>query len=117
MWNVLALGRLHLQCTKHFEKVAESTKRHDYRYVGERRASYEQTDRPKPFPNVHWEVSPAAGLSLPERLLLADDFPRSEPPTRPAAASPKAIKPVTFSDQCRKKKGTMAPAAPINMAM
>src|SRR5580765_2491169 len=117
MWNIPALGRPDRQRTKHLEQVAESTNGNDDCYVGEGRAGYEQTDCPKPQPSVHCVGSPAAGFILLERSLLADDVPRSEPPTRPTAANPKATKPVTFSDQCKKKNGTMAPAAPISMAI
>src|SRR6266536_4455418 len=116
MRDIPILSRPHRQRTKHLEQVAQSTKGNDDRYVGEGRAGDQQTDRPKPPPSVHRAVSPAAGLVDPEKLLPADGVPRSEPPTRPAAASPNATKPVTFSDQRRKKNGTMAPAAPINMA-
>src|SRR5881392_537764 len=116
MWSIPIPGRPYGQRTKHLEQVAQSANGNDHRYVGEGRAGYQQTHCPKPSPAAHRAVSSAAGLVVPEKLLLADDFPRSEPPTRPAAASPKATKPVTFSDQRRKKNGTMAPAAPINMA-
>src|SRR5258706_1248802 len=103
------------QRLEHVEQVAEAAHRDDDRDVGERGAGDEQATGQEPDPGLHRRASPPAGLNLPASL-SAEGRVNNEPAISPVAASPKATKPVTFSDQGKKKKGTMAPMAPINMA-
>src|SRR5882672_6895248 len=82
---------------------------------GERNAGDRQPGGPEDQPIVH-----AASFNVDSGLAPVEDggarLPIREPRMSPRAARPNAQKPVMFSLQCRKKKGMIAPAAPISMA-
>lgn len=115
MRSIPRLPLLRSKRSEHLDEVPKSAKGHHDRYESEGGACYQQTHRPKPLPTAHCTAFPAAGFNVPAMLLLAG-VTKSEPPTNPTAANPKATNPVVFSDQCRKKKGTIAPTAPISIA-
>ena len=101
----LLIGLVAAEAREPLPQVATSLQRHDDRDCGERPAGDHQHQRPEQQPEVHRALRSAGDVRL-----------SSDPTTRPHSASPNAAKPVMFSFQCRKKNGTIAPAAPMNMA-
>src|SRR5262245_6257603 len=103
------------QPAEHRTQVAVALHRHDRGDHGERNSRDHQPDGPEGLPGVHG-LSPSIRAQVAPSRDAGARFPTREPATSPRAARPNAQKPVTFSLQCRKKNGMMAPAAPISIA-
>src|SRR5687768_18529883 len=101
----LLIGVLPAQAREPLPQVADAPHCHDEGDHGERTAGDHQHQRPEDQPEVHRS-----------RRSAGDGRRNSDPTTRPHSASPNAANPVTFSSHSRKKKGTIAPAAPAIIA-
>src|SRR5271155_560524 len=107
----LSLGA---QADKHGPQIAKTLHRHDQSNNGKRHSRNHQPRRPEIHPSVHDE-SPLCTESSGIRG-FASFFPSSDPISNPTADNPKAANPAKLSLLCRKKNGTIAPAAPISIA-
>ena len=108
----LLILRPALKRTEHCFQVAKSEQYDNGSDYRERCSGDHEPDRPKNFPGSHcFSVAAFAKCGV----AVGSDF-TNDPMNNPAAARPKAMKPVMFSFQCRKKKGTIAPSAPISIA-
>src|SRR5580698_10396706 len=96
-------------------KIAErKTYRHNQRNASKSDPGNHKPCRPEIHPPIH-SASPVCTANSATGV-LALFLPRNDPIRSPAADSPNAANPAKLSLLCKKKKGIIAPPAPINIA-